>query len=53
MAFRLAEEETPVDNAYIESRNGAARRECLSQPWLTALKDAQRAPDAWRKGYSA
>ncbi len=42
----------PSDNAFIESFNAMARRECLSQHWFTNLEDAQRTLDAWKDDYN-
>ena len=42
----------PSDNAFIESFNATARRECLSQHWFTSLEDAQRTLDAWKDDYN-
>lgn len=42
----------PSDNAFIESFNATARRECLSQHWFTSLDDAQRTLDAWKDDYN-
>jgi putative transposase len=42
----------PSDNAFIESFNATARRECLSQHWFMSLEDAQRTLDAWKDDYN-
>ena len=42
----------PTDNAFIESFNAQARRECLSQHYFTSIIDARVVLDAWRDEYN-
>ena len=42
----------PTDNAFIESFNAQARRECLSQHYFSSIIDARVELDAWRDEYN-
>src|SRR5690625_2464406 len=42
----------PVQNCYIESRNGTLRDACLNLHWCISLADARRTIEAWRADYN-
>jgi len=42
----------PTGNAFIESRNGKFRSECLNAHWFLTLDDARSKMEEWRKNYN-
>jgi putative transposase len=41
-----------AQNAFIESRSGKFRSECLNQHWFRTLEEARRKIDLWRTHYN-
>jgi len=46
--LRFIEPGKPVQNGYIESFCRRSRDECLNEPWLVSLPDAQEKIEVWR-----
>lgn len=41
-----------TQNAFIESRNGKLRNECLNQRWFRTIDEARNQVNQWREHYN-
>jgi len=45
-------QQSPTDNAFVESFNGTFRSECLNTHWFMNLKEVRQLIAAWRAEYN-
>ena len=52
VALRFIQPGKPIQNAFVESFNGRFRDTCLNEHWFTAIHEARRIIEGWRRHYN-